>query len=573
MNRKTDFLKKAKACAAAILTLFFISVAVSAEEISIALDRDIEAALVSGIVSIGEGKSCMPVIILVTDDEGNMVYIDESYTDSQGKAYFSYYHQKGNGLMTVLAGCGDAAESVTFVHADSEYINAIVEAVKNELLVGNPDADRLKEIYLENDQVLSLDKTVYNVLENKDSVFSAMLSDNENKAQINSVSDVICAFYSAVGIAAVNEKKDAGTVEELIGNELYSPMFRKDSLIPKDENGVCVFDALSGALKHKIYSRVAGVQHNSKKHLSESFCLYTLTEGISFADSWKDVFSLLEAYQKAGFLDIDIDEYKKIDNKSAVAKALMGKNYDTYEHIENAYESETADTSKREYSSSGKVTGGGGGGGKSLSVSVSPGTSVLLNKPTVQPETAKVSVGKLVFEDMAEAKWAIEAVEALHEKGIINGVDEKSFAPNRPVTRAELIKILVGAAKIPMEASSAVFSDVTSDDWYYPYAAAAYNSGLIKGDNEGRLRGADPVSREEMAVMLTRLADCLGIELARQESLTFDDDMLISEWAKDSVAVLKSAEIINGRNGNCFEPLASLTRAEASVAMYRLLSR
>lgn len=46
------------------------------------------------------------------------------------------------------------------------------------------------------------------------------------------------------------------------------------------------------------------------------------------------------------------------------------------------------------------------------------------------------------FIDVPETHWAYQAIEALAEMGIINGYEDGSFQPNNPVTRAEVAAII-----------------------------------------------------------------------------------------------------------------------------------
>lgn len=46
------------------------------------------------------------------------------------------------------------------------------------------------------------------------------------------------------------------------------------------------------------------------------------------------------------------------------------------------------------------------------------------------------------FIDVPEEHWAYQAIEALAEMGIINGYEDGSFKPNNPVTRAEVATII-----------------------------------------------------------------------------------------------------------------------------------
>jgi len=55
------------------------------------------------------------------------------------------------------------------------------------------------------------------------------------------------------------------------------------------------------------------------------------------------------------------------------------------------------------------------------------------------------------------------------------------------------------------------------------------------------------------------------------EEFPFADDRDISNYAKEAIYTLKTMGIINGVDADNFAPLATATRAEAAVMIYRLL--
>ena len=62
-----------------------------------------------------------------------------------------------------------------------------------------------------------------------------------------------------------------------------------------------------------------------------------------------------------------------------------------------------------------------------------------------------------------------------------------------------------------------------------------------------------------------------NIVLSSKDANSFDDDSLISDYAKGAVALMKSEGIINGKGDNLFAPLDNLSRAEAAVIITRVI--
>lgn len=99
-------------------------------------------------------------------------------------------------------------------------------------------------------------------------------------------------------------------------------------------------------------------------------------------------------------------------------------------------------------------------------------------------------------------------VERMAKLGIINGMSETTYAPNRSVTRAELAKIIVKMKGIEDYAEDVeyrkLFSDVKADDWFYPYVTVAAELELVNGYEDGTFKPNKEVTYAEMVVILLR---------------------------------------------------------------------
>jgi large repetitive protein len=181
------------------------------------------------------------------------------------------------------------------------------------------------------------------------------------------------------------------------------------------------------------------------------------------------------------------------------------------------------------------------------------------------------------FSDL-NGHWGQSELEVLISRHILQGVSDKVFEPEKPITRAEIVKILldlrqeIGAKLSDAGASrSTSFTDVSAGDWYAPYVATAIQAGLVEGA-DGKFRPNDPVSRQELAVMLHRAFDALQIQTNGADSLApFADAGDIAAWARPSMAAAVRAGIMNGISDTELVPLGRTTRAEAGVMALRLL--
>lgn len=223
-----------------------------------------------------------------------------------------------------------------------------------------------------------------------------------------------------------------------------------------------------------------------------------------------------------------------------------------------------------------KPTGshGIGGGGTGVDRTEEPTQSPTENptqKPT-QPSTENPtqSATDVAFTDMADAAWAQEAVSALVKMGIISGMGDGTFAPNRSITRAEFAKIIVMTSGQYDAKATCEFTDVKSGDWFYSYVASAKNLGLISGRSDTVFDPNAPITRAEICIIVYRYIKSVNSEFGRDVSNApvFTDAAQIPSYAIEAVTALSAAGIISGMGGGNFSPNTPATRAQSARIVY-----
>ncbi|WP_245856037.1 S-layer homology domain-containing protein [Paenibacillus rigui] len=175
------------------------------------------------------------------------------------------------------------------------------------------------------------------------------------------------------------------------------------------------------------------------------------------------------------------------------------------------------------------------------------------------------------FDDL-KGHWSQADVELLASKLVVNGTTDSSYAPQKEITRAEFAALLVRALGLT-EVNAAKFNDVQANDWFTGAIGAASQAGLVEGFENGTFQPNANITREQMAVMITRAMHAAGKRAAAdtQGLSRFADASSISGWAKEAVAQCVNAGILNGVTGDTFVPAAKANRAEAAVMLKRLL--
>ena len=176
------------------------------------------------------------------------------------------------------------------------------------------------------------------------------------------------------------------------------------------------------------------------------------------------------------------------------------------------------------------------------------------------------------FSDFGDAisGWAVEPVNTAIEKGVysMDVAQSHNCDLTGSITRGEfatLAMYLYGAMANTNDFTRPVespFVDVDESTPNFKYILGAYELGIVEGNSTtAKTFGPDQlVSRQDAALMLSRVYEIVGGEIPKGASTTFTDNDKIGSWAMDAVAFMSSKEIINGMGGNRFDP-----RGNASV--------
>lgn len=210
--------------------------------------------------------------------------------------------------------------------------------------------------------------------------------------------------------------------------------------------------------------------------------------------------------------------------------------------------------------SGGSSSGGSGGGGSS-----SGGPSVYIPPKTTEDDGGKDQTQSDNFKDI-ENHWAKEYINELYVKGTVKGIDSERFAPDRAISRAEFVTLIMRARGISEAQYHDDFSDVASDFWGAGYIAAALESGFIESAQQ--FRPNDAIKREEAAKLVSLMTQDLPRESGE---ISFADSEKISDWSADYIKDCAQKGLIKGDNGGNVNPQSKMTRAEAVTVIWRII--
>lgn len=214
-----------------------------------------------------------------------------------------------------------------------------------------------------------------------------------------------------------------------------------------------------------------------------------------------------------------------------------------------------------------KKSSSSGGGGGAVS-SYDSGKSKNEGNEIVAPLPTPNDTTEFSFDDIANVKWAENSITELLKIGVISQSENKKFEPDRFVTRAEFIKMIVTSLNLLDETAESSFVDVDVNNWSYKYVASAQSKGLIFGNDAGEFSPDSAVTREDASTIIYRAIKNNEVSIETQK---YNDDSDIAEYAKEAVYALKEQGILIGTGDNLFTPKTNLTRAMAAVVVFRML--
>jgi len=206
---------------------------------------------------------------------------------------------------------------------------------------------------------------------------------------------------------------------------------------------------------------------------------------------------------------------------------------------------------------------GGTVNGSSISVPVNHFTKFAVLFVTAQTKTVK-TLTPAPLQDIAN-HWAVEKIKKLLALGAIAGYPDGAFRPDATISRAEFTTVMAKAFKLN-KPQGKVFSD-TAGHWAKDYIDAAVSAGIAGGYNDKRFGPDDPITREQMSVMVVKAARLASAEGGN----SFSDSGSIAEWARKGVAAAVYHQLIKGYPDNTFRAQGNATRAEAVTVMVNAL--
>ncbi|MBQ3390282.1 MAG: S-layer homology domain-containing protein [Firmicutes bacterium] len=173
------------------------------------------------------------------------------------------------------------------------------------------------------------------------------------------------------------------------------------------------------------------------------------------------------------------------------------------------------------------------------------------------------------FDDADMTQWYHDGVHWALERKIMNGTGNAAFEPAGTTTRAMIVTMLWRMEGEPGGGEAAAgFDDVEAGSWYDAAVNWAAANEIVTGYDEKTFAPNDPVTREQLATILFRYS---GEEAGGGAMGTagYDDADQISGWAAEALQWAVAKGIINGTSESTLEPGGNATRAQVATMLMR----
>jgi|GEM_PF-6485717 len=167
-----------------------------------------------------------------------------------------------------------------------------------------------------------------------------------------------------------------------------------------------------------------------------------------------------------------------------------------------------------------------------------------------------------------QGHWAENQINQGITSGWMSGYPDGSFKPDQSITRAEFVSLINRAAGYK-ETGKTSFSDVGSRDWFAADLARAITAGYISGYSDKSFKPNKSINRQEVAVVLARVAK-LETAVDPSAQLSYKDAAELGSWSAKSVAAVSGRNLMAGYPDRCFRPSQAMTRAEALVCLSKV---
>ncbi|CEO10520.1 glucan endo-1 [[Clostridium] sordellii] len=163
--------------------------------------------------------------------------------------------------------------------------------------------------------------------------------------------------------------------------------------------------------------------------------------------------------------------------------------------------------------------------------------------------------------------WAKKEINQFISSGYVNGYEDETFRPDNSITRAEFVK-LVNKYFGFNNKEDIKFSDININDWYYNDICIASKTGYINGYEDKTFKPNKTITREEVSKILISIKN--KQDNVYDKLNKYPDKNKVSNWAKPYVEGAIEQGYLKGNDLGLLNPTNNITRAESITILSRV---
>lgn len=190
-----------------------------------------------------------------------------------------------------------------------------------------------------------------------------------------------------------------------------------------------------------------------------------------------------------------------------------------------------------------------------------------------------VTASAATFSDINEVSWASSTIQAVSDKGLINGYEDGTFRAKNNVTYSEAMVMIynlmdkTGNLKTSATNTLSIYQSVLNTykipTWSQSTVAYGLSAQILMAADLPKFTTngvSNPATRQDVAVMFGR-ALSEKYDIYAGTGVDYNDSWRISDEAMPYVDLLTRLGIVSGDDNGNFNPTANITRAEMAVIM------
>ena len=177
------------------------------------------------------------------------------------------------------------------------------------------------------------------------------------------------------------------------------------------------------------------------------------------------------------------------------------------------------------------------------------------------------------FEDIRNAIPLIhEAVDYMVANGHMNGMSATHFGPDVELNRAMMVTILYRIAGSPAVEEDSTFTDVPAGTFYTAPVAWAVEKGITNGVSADLFAPDKSLTRQELVTFLHRFSKFMEYDVSKTTDLSvYTDADKVQPYAVEAFEWAVASGVINGTSATTLSPENTTTRAQVCIMVTRLL--